>query len=815
METGRRAFLAGTLGAALAGSVPGWAAPGWAAQGPTAGTLRLDFGGATPVPAPGYARMGTEAYTEARGYGWVSTAGLSIRDRGGDAPQRDFVFGTAARAFRIGSLAPGRYRLRVLSGDLTFADHFTRLQVPGVDGGEPLPVLHPSHAQFAELTATLVVPEGGTRIDVTVDSPANNWVVNALVLEPAADPEPVRVTFTDAPISSTWGPILVSPDPTALLLDGHRSRSAGERIRPTGLRRGDYLRLIASEVDFWKTKQDADGAIIDPYRNREFQYSTPAFAHAAATLVAHAGRKDLLKAAALALDWSAWELAERTAADSHEDFYAPMLAHAIRLLEPHVPAARSASWKHDIGRFEPFLTYRSAVGSNNWNIVAASGEALFQKMGLRVASDRYPEASFAAQGAHFDTSYGLYLEGPMPYDHFPRLWLGDLIGRGYTGPYRAELTEALRRAAISSLFMQSPTGELPAGGRSAHHQWNEAEQCVTYEVFAARALATGDRELAAYFKRGAHLALRSMFRWVRPSGEMQVVKNWMDPAQSFGYESYSSHSQYNLLPMSMLAIAYEHAATTEDVRERPAPADTGGYVLHIEPLHKVFANAGGSFVEIDTAGDHHYDATGFIRAHFSGHSPQLGSSDSLLASPSYRVPDGPKPPTTGMGVAWEVGPGRWRHFGELEPSLTQDVVVLPTRLRGDDVRFTVRYNGDFGGGVTTVEERFAVMPRETRVTTILRGYGGPVRRVVPVLSHDGRTPGTIQVQGDEVRVWQQGEHGTSKLTYDMPGATSVLVGSEEYGNHNGLMRLAVGEYAEGAGAAGVTLVIAPQGDGRI
>lgn len=42
MKTGRRAFLAGTLGAALAG-----AAPGWAAQGQTVGTLRLDFGGAT------------------------------------------------------------------------------------------------------------------------------------------------------------------------------------------------------------------------------------------------------------------------------------------------------------------------------------------------------------------------------------------------------------------------------------------------------------------------------------------------------------------------------------------------------------------------------------------------------------------------------------------------------------------------------------------------------------------------------------------------------------------------------------------------
>ncbi|HET9423719.1 MAG TPA: hypothetical protein VFO49_21445, partial [Nocardioides sp.] len=200
---------------------------------------------------------------------------------------------------------------------------------------------------------------------------------------------------------------------------------------------------------------------------------------------------------------------------------------------------------------------------------------------------------------------------------------------------------------------------------------------------------------------------------------------------------------------------------------------------------------------------------GFIRAHFADHSPQLGSSDSLLSAPSYKVPDGPRPPTTGMGVAWEVAPDEWRHFGELEPSLTQEVIVLPTRLRADDVRFTVRYNGDFGGGVTGVEERFALTRREARVATVLRGYDGPVRRVAPVLSHDGRTPATTRVHRDEVRVRQSGEHGASSLTYRMPGAASVQVGAEEYANHNGLMRLAVGEYPDGTGSAGVTLVVAP------
>src|SRR5206468_4030585 len=101
----------------------------------------------------------------------------------------------------------------------------------------------------------------------------------------------------------------------------------------------------------------------------------------------------------------------------------------------------------------------------------------------------------------FSSPWGLYLEGPMAYDHFPRLWAADMVAHGYEGKYAKDLQELLRRGSLTSLFMQSPNGELPTGGRSAQHQWNEAEQCVTYEIYGAKALADGDKELAAVFKR--------------------------------------------------------------------------------------------------------------------------------------------------------------------------------------------------------------------------------------------------------------------------------------------------------------------------
>ncbi len=791
-------------------------------QAQTGTVWKFDFGiGGAASTVDGYIRVGPgDRFSAATGWGWLEPEGLNARDRGAPGPlRRDLVVGTESRTFRITRLAPGRYRLTVTVGDLTYGDHVTQVTANGVEKAPDLPVLRPALAEFATLTATITVPAGNAPLDITFGSPEKNWVVNALSLEPATAHEAARITTEKVPLpepKSAWGPVLSWPDPTRALIEGHRKRlrsASPKSFKPTGLKRSDYLKLIGSEVDFWKTHQNREtGAIIDPYRKVEFQYSTPAFAHAGAALVAFAGRRDLVEVTAKSLDWAAHSLAERKAASNHEDFYAPMLAHAIRLLKPHVPAARSAAWENDIRRFDPYKTYRSAVGrGGNWNVVAASGEALFQMMGLRDPNSRFVEASFAGQGAVFGSPYGLYLEGPLPYDHFPRLWAADLIARGYVGAYHRELREVLRRASITSLFMQSPWGELPAGGRSAHHQWNEAEQCVTYEIYAARALHDGDEELAGIFKRAANLALGSMRRWVRPSGEMQIVKNWVDPSKAHAFEGYSAHSQYNLLAMSMLATAYEHGEAAQNVRERPAPADVGGYVLEIKELHKVFANAQGTYVELDTAADHGYDATGLIRVHFAGVSPQLGPSDSVLAKPKYRVPAGsPHPPTTGVGVAWRGADGAWHHLGEISKSDLKNVSVETSEVAGDHVSFRVRYEGSLGGGVSSVEEQFLLTPGELGVTTLLPGYGGPVRRVVPLLADDGRTETRLVANGASVMVSQPFRRGSGSQTFTAVGATSWSVGAEKYPNHNGWARLATAEYASDAGNRGVTLVIKAQ-----
>ena len=149
----------------------------------------------------------------------------------------------------------------------------------------------------------------------------------------------------------------------------------------------------------------------------------------------------------------------------------------------------------------------------------------------------------------------------------------------------ARLRSFLSTGALSSLMLLSPTGEWASGGSSAFHQWNEAELAVICEIEAGKWKAAGRDDMAGAFKRGAHLALESMMRWQRPRGEMFIVKNRAEPSERLGYESYSAHSQYNLLPMAMLAAAYTHA--DESIAERHTPAEKGGYVFDMrEVFHK-------------------------------------------------------------------------------------------------------------------------------------------------------------------------------------------------------------------------------------
>jgi hypothetical protein len=562
---------------------------------------------------------------------------------------------------------------------------------------------------------------------------------------------------------------------------------------PTGLKREDYLALIADNVDFWKQHQDAAGAIIDPFEHQEKQYSTPAFALASAILVAEAGRDDLLDASARAMTFAAAALANKTAADNHADFYIPMLMHARRMLTGRVPTNVSREWDRQLRSIVPQKNYRDIDGVGNWNLVHVSGECLRRKDGLvpmmqRGAQATYIDEMLRLQQSQF-TRFGMYADAsaPLAYDAFPRMWLEDMTAEGaYRGPNAAWIERSLDKGALSSLLLLSPAGEWASGGRSAHHQWNEAQIAAICEINAVKWNRRGRADIAGAFKRAAHLALGSIKRWQRPSGELWIVKNRAEPRTRFGFEGYGFHSQYNLLPMAMLALAYIHA--DDSIAERPAPSEIGGYVFDLrETFHKICAAAGGTYVLIDTSADPHYNATGLQRVHKAGValSPL---SDSAAGGRSYGPGDAPKA-AMAPGIQWKfAGEENWRSLAELKANAQLRVSEeSPQR-----VQFSVAYEPQ-GAGALPVREDYLVTADGVEGTTQVSSNGSAIaaRVVFPALVNDGANDTQVKLETNHLSIRRDG--GELDWQIIEPAGLTLKFEGPRIPTHNGYVQAAVAD----------------------
>jgi hypothetical protein len=592
-------------------------------------------------------------------------------------------------------------------------------------------------------------------------------------------------------------------------------------FEPTGLTRRDYLRLIAGNVDFWKHHQSREGAILDPYEKDEKtgkplekQYSTPAFALAAAELVAEAGRDDLLDPAVRAFSFALTALVKQTTANQHADFYIPMLIHAHRILRSRVPAETEATWREQLGAIVPEIHYRDKTGGANWNLVNVSGEAMRRRDKLVAATQAttqraYLDTMLAKQQRRF-SKFGMYQDPdfPLAYDAFPRMWMQDMLADGAyeDGKERDAVDKFLGLGSFSSLLLMSPSGEWPCGGRSAHHQWNEAENAVIGEINAAKWKARGRDDIAGVFKRMARMGLKSMFRWRRPSGEMWIVKNFAPPATRFGFEGYSFNSQYNLLPMAMLAIAYERA--DESISERPIPSEYSSYVFDLrDPFTKVVAACGGYYVEIDTCADAHYNATGLQRIHRRGVELSPLSDSAAGERVIGACKDDPKIALT-PGIQWKDG-DEWIGLADfhrshpppnLKPGTAQPAsepaerVVKATELTvrresADRVIFSITYDLD-GPGAAPINCDYEVSSDGVMCEQQIALAGERGARIVfPAMVNDGARDTQVDIREGAVNVSRTG--GTLHLELIEPKASALALMGPRVPTHNGYLRAVV------------------------
>lgn len=616
-------------------------------------------------------------------------------------------------------------------------------------------------------------------------------------------------TFSDHPAAAEIGRLFATPP------------AFSGTLKPTELTRKSYLTLIAANVDHFAKHQDASGAIIDPVSKGERQYSTPAFALAAGLLVAEARRADLLEPATRAMTFATRQLAAGKSADGHADFYTPMLMHARRILRPHVAADMAANWDADLTSIEPEKIYNMRLKGMNWNLVSSCGEFLRRQDGL-VPADRmdaqlhYLEDRLADHARSF-TSLGMYADPglPLAYDAFARLWLDDLMANGaYDGKSAAAIETFLINGGLSNLLLISPTGEWPSGGRSSHHNWCEAQAAAICEMHATRWLKAGRPDVAGAFKRAARLSLASMQRWQRPSGELNIIKNRYEPEKRFAYEGYSNHSQYNLLPMAMLAIAYQHA--DDSIAEVPLPSESGAYVFDCrEPFHKVVAAAGGYYVLIETAGDPHYNATGLQRVDRAGvlHSPL---TDSATAHRGYGKNDGPSQDLV-PGLQWKhmADANSWASLGnafladpkksaDQQPLAVREASLQNAKAAGETATFELSWS--VAGGGFEKHEWYELSPVGVRVSERLKASAASsVRLALPVTTFDGVDAANVDIADNGATVRFRGS--TLRWTIDTPLLAPPRLDEAKSAAHPGLLQAILADLPGDAREASWTITL--------
>lgn len=589
--------------------------------------------------------------------------------------------------------------------------------------------------------------------------------------------------------------------PAATALNQVFTGPAPVDFKPSGVSRAEYLELIAGAVDFFARHQDPAGAIIDPVSKGERQYSTPAFAAAAGLLVKEAKRSDLLDPATRAVSCALTALVERRAADHHADFYIPLLVHAFRSLQDVVPLEQRQAWSDQFKRIDPEVTYRADLRGMNWNIVSCSGELLRRRDGLVTEEKLAPQLAYLEKclAGHLDrlTPLGLFEDpgSPMAYDAFSRLWLEDVLAdSAYDGAHAERIRAFLRTGGLSTLLLLSPTGEWASGGRSGLHNWADAQIVAICEINAVHWKRRGRDDVAGAFKRAAHLAFQSAARWRRPGGDLWIIKNRAEPTKRLGYEHYSHHSQYNLLPMAMLAIAYDRA--DDSIDERPTPAEVGGYVFDVrKTFHKVAAAAGGYYVLIDTAADAHYNATGLQRVHRVG-VPLSALSDSAAGDRAYGPNEAPKA-AIALGIEWKDDEpnGQWLGLADFsrgeERRIVRTVNLDVRSSHRDRVEFALTYDlsGDGQRG-RTLCEKYVLTADAVEQTSSVDGKASAFRAHVPVLVSDGASDMVVEM-GDTAFTVSQEESVTSVQFDPADVVRGVKLEGPRVVTHNGYVREAV------------------------
>ena len=513
--------------------------------------------------------------------------------------------------------------------------------------------------------------------------------------------------------------------------------------KPLEIPRDKYLDAIEGVCRFSIRRQDAEGAIIDPFTKQEQQYATPYFAYAAGTLI-HAGRaRDLLAYGVKAMDHATKCFAggNRAIPDQHGNFFIAPLAGALDLYAGHVPDSTMAVWRERLKK--PRRDIQAENATNNWETYVMKGEWMRVLAGLADRAD----ATAAIEEAWVSRQRERVAPEPWRLYHDrtsdPDTLSVEAVGRGnllalthlgYDGPSAREIREAVEEGTRLTLLLQDPSGQVPANGRTDDHVWVDVGYQLAFEVMAER--SRNDAWMAGQFRHAAMLSFQSIGRWRRADGPWAgsyfVTKNHFDPELRVGYQPASQYSNYNGSLMFHLAEAYNERRS--EIEEQPAPTEIGGYAVEMDQqFASAFANAGGIEIQVNLRGqptvthDNRWTPLGVVRFGRTGWDTRLGPSDGALTKEDGGVTFAPA----------FLENGRWLRLADL-PARYEGVwsVDLVHPLL---VRCAVDYRPKIGERGPTFRNEFTLTPdgvfsvmRKTSPDAVKWGV------TWPLLENDGR-----------------------------------------------------------------------------
>ena len=416
-----------------------------------------------------------------------------------------------------------------------------------------------------------------------------------------------------------------------------------------------------------------------------------------------------------------------------------------------LPANVTARWRGYLASIEPYSCYTRLAKSpsdyyRNWVLFSSASEIFRQNAGL-CDSRELLDLQLLQQRQWLDEN-GMYCDNrhadghqPMMYDLASRGLLSLILDQGYCGREREAIDAALKKAALLTLDMQSPCGEIAFGGRSNQFVLCEPWLAAVCEYERKRYAREGDDALAARFGAALERALAVTERWLSEK-PIRHIKNRFPTDSRYGCEGYGYFDKYMITVASNLYVAY--LICDDSIPCVPTPDRACVAVSTSAHFHKLFLKAGGYGLEFDTAADPEYDANGLGRVHREGAPTTICLSCPCPSGKGYRVDlDEPKALSL-CSVIREDGILKFA----AESGTEYD--VLEYEAEGD--RATASLLCRFEGG-RTVRERYLV---DGEGLTVTLESDGEIGFALPALCFDGEKESEIAWDAHSLTVSYEG-----------------------------------------------------------